>query len=279
VFPATLAAYQKWTEIQEGRLPYMYLDVEGLVHTGIGNLIDASPSGSSAPWTPALALPWKNPDGSAASPATIQAQWQAVKARQDLKGKGGGNAPFPSLTTIRLSQADIDALFQKVLSSFTETIRKYYPAIDSWPADGQMGVLGMAWALGPAFPPQWPKFTAAITKSPPDFAGAALESNIANGNLSRNRSQLLMLQNADYVQKNGLDPSKLYFPNSASSGQVGATIQPPVAPATLNKKRPMGTLSSIHISSTMTRDAAIIVFGAALGYGAYKVLRPRRLAR
>jgi GH24 family phage-related lysozyme (muramidase) len=222
MYPSTLAAFQTWTEDQEGRVAWLYLDNLGLVTVAIGNLVDATTGNPSAPWTPALALPFKHGQGgSPAAADEIQAAWQAVKARQDLKDIGGGNAKFAALSDLRLDPADIDALFAKTRDSFIATLKKRFPNLDNAPADAQMALLGMSWALGPAFASGWPKFTAAFNSG--DYLTAMAESVISNGTAKRNAQQGLMLANAAAVVKQGLDPSKLYFPQSASKTE-GAII-------------------------------------------------------
>lgn len=213
---SAISAFQSWTETQEGRLTYMYLDNLGLVTTAIGNLIDATKTNLNAPWTPALALPWKHGEaGAPATPNEIKEAWQAVKARQDLKDLGGGNSQFSALTDLRLSQKDIDDLFAKTLASNISILKANgFPNLDTIPADAQMGILGMAWALGPYFSKDFPKFTAAINSG--NYYTAALESHISNGTVKRNAQQALMFANAGAVVKGGLDSSKLYFPGTAT---------------------------------------------------------------
>ena len=102
------AVANKWLSINsqwEGYLPYMYLDVRGLVTTGMGNLID--------PISLATALPWQRADGSPASQSEIVAAWQAVKARTDLES-GYGQA-YAQVTSLRLSKEAINALVLSVL--------------------------------------------------------------------------------------------------------------------------------------------------------------------
>jgi hypothetical protein len=209
-YPSVLSAFQKWTEDNEGRLPYMYLDVLGKVTTGIGNLIDSVFA--------AQALPWKHgASGSLATPSEVATGWAAVKALQDQKEASGRYTAFQNATDLRLSQSDVDNLFQSVLSDFTSKLKVGFPNFDSLPADAQMALLGMSWALGPNFAPGWPKFTAAVNASPPDFLVASTESRIINGTVKRNAAQAFMLLNANSVSKNGLDPSVLHYPAAATA--------------------------------------------------------------
>lgn len=183
----------------EGHLPFMYLDRKGYVTTGDGNLID--PVGS------ALGLPWVNASGAPASEDEIYDAWNTVKARQDMRD-GGGKA-YGKLTSLRLDDATIAALVDRKLASDEATLTRYFPAMSTWPADAQLAVVSMAWALGPAFAEKYPKFVRAITQLRPDFATAALESGISEegneGVHPRNVLDRELLENAEMAMRQGLD--------------------------------------------------------------------------
>jgi hypothetical protein len=72
---------------------------------------------------------------------------------------------------------------------------------DNWPADAQLGLLSMAWALGPGFSSSWPKFSAACQKA--DFDAAAENcqmSAVGNaGVIPRNRADKQLFKNAAAV--------------------------------------------------------------------------------
>ena len=153
MYPSVLAIWPAFTAQFEGRIPWMYLDIRGLVTTGCGNLID--PSGL------ALALPWAKPDGTYATTTEILTEWQAVKAATWLAEAGAQAAG--RVAVLRLSDAAIDGLVARVMAS-NEAALKQHPAFagfDAWPADAQIGLLSMAWAMGPDFGPGWPLFSAA----------------------------------------------------------------------------------------------------------------------
>ena len=104
-----------WTEFNaplEGRLHFMYLDIKGLVTTGMGNLIDATGSPPLRPPTDseraashelARQLAWQASDGSSASPDQIDAEWDQIKARLDqahsAAARSGSSPPCPYPTT------------------------------------------------------------------------------------------------------------------------------------------------------------------------------------
>lgn len=180
------AAWYAFNEQFEGALPFMYLDVKGLVTTGVGNLID--------PISAAVGLPWKNPDGTRASQAAIRAAWETVKNKPGWRLRGG--VIYGSLTTIRLDWPDVEALVRKKLRQIESDIVARFPAFDAWPADAQMGILSMAWAMGPHF--DFPRFASAARRQ--DFATCADEcaiSTVGNpGVAPRNRANAQLFRHA-----------------------------------------------------------------------------------
>lgn len=190
--------YAAFTSRFEGAVPWMYLDVKGLVTTGIGNLID-SPGAAQA-------LPWRHGvNGALASPAEVAAGWQAVKARQDQKLIGGGQKFWGTLTDLRLDADGIRQLVDAKLQSNEAILRNRFPGYESWPADAQLGLLSMAWAMGANF--KFPKFEAAVNGLVPDFRAAASLSHMnAAGNpglVPRNTAnESLFLSAADTLSSN-----------------------------------------------------------------------------
>lgn len=148
----------------EGRVQWMYLDIKGLVTTGVGNLID--------PVEYAVTLPWRvRVSGWPASEAQIRAEWSHIKAQTDLARMGAVAAG--RVATLVLTDDDIDALVLAKLDSNHETLRRRFPEIDQWPLEAQIAVHSMAWAMGPGFPRTWPRFSAACDVK--NWASAAAE--------------------------------------------------------------------------------------------------------
>ena len=188
----------------EGRVPFMYLDIRGLVTVGVGNLID--------PVSQALELPFVHEGkGDAASRAEIEAEWQMLKSQLQLAHQG--HQACESITRLRLTEAAIDELIIARLHSNEVLLRKRFIEWDSWPADAQLGVLSMAWALGPGFPSKWPKFTAAIKTK--DFDGAAAHCRMHEadnlGVKPRNDADQLLFTNAAAVERQNLDRAELHY--------------------------------------------------------------------
>src|SRR6478752_1043279 len=136
------SSFIRFTTPLEARVSWMYLDIKALVTTGIGNLID--------PVEHALPLPWTHKVGGAkATDAEIRADWQGVKGAPTLATRGF-RACDP-ITQRSMTDADIDTIVLAKLDANEVVLKKAFPSWDSWPADAQMGVLSMAWALGPGF--------------------------------------------------------------------------------------------------------------------------------
>lgn len=216
-----------WLEFNnplEGRVNYLYLDVKGLVSTGVGNLLDTTRAPLSAPSdaerasSHALAeqLDWLYPDDSSATAEDVDSAWDTVKARLDLAPHGGG--AFRGLTSLHLSDAEIDRVVFAKLDSMESSLRARTPFadFDAWPADAQLGLLSMAWAMGPAF--NFPRFQGFAAAG--DWASAADECrfNPEVGTIvQRNDRDQQLFRNAAQVADGGFDPDVLVFPATAPS--------------------------------------------------------------
>jgi hypothetical protein len=165
MFPSVLAAFAPFNKTFEGYLPWMYVDRLNLVTTGMGNLID--------PKENALRLPWRRPDGSLASAQEISDAWTKVK-NSGAAGKGGGNQGH--LTTLRLNEEGIKQVINSKVTENERILKTRIPRWDTLPADAQLAVHSMAWAMGPNF--KYPKFIAALNQTIPDFDTAIKQSYI-----------------------------------------------------------------------------------------------------
>jgi hypothetical protein len=218
--PSVNAAFRAFNEPFEGVVPWMYLDIKGLVTVGVGNLID--------PVELAVPLPFRFRAQPAvlATPAQIAAEWSRIKNNPAL-AKAGYRA-CQALTELGLDEAGIDSLVAARLASNEASLKKYGPfeEFDAWPADAQLGLLSMAWALGPGGPPAFPRFAAACRVQ--DFAGAATDCAISErgnpGVAPRNAANRTLFGNAAVVRSGGAaagyDPSRLYYPKILVAGRV-----------------------------------------------------------
>ncbi len=217
-------AFMAFSTQFEGKVNFMYLDIKGLVTIGIGNLID--------PVDLALNLPFVHKaDGSPASQDEIRAEWNTLKSQPNL-AQQGYQACAP-LTNLMLTDDSIAQLVTAKMNQFATTLKQTseFSTMDSWPADAQLGLLSMAWAMGPAFGPSWPHFRAACTASDWASAAANCQMNEAGnpGLKPRNAADVLLFNNAVVVQANGLDFSVLYWPSSAQAPAPASTNTPVVS--------------------------------------------------
>jgi hypothetical protein len=221
--PAALTAFKADTGRLEGaNLRHMYIDMhkdaagnlDPLVTTGTGNLID--------PIGVALALPWQRPDGSLASQDEIATDWNAIKARVDLAPLGGNSQAQRDVTTLRLSQAALDDIFNNRLAENERQIRQLAPQYDSWPAAAQVGINEMVWAMGAGNLAKFHNFLAAVNRLSPDFTTAATESHISNASVARNQDTEQLFNEAATILSQSLDPNTIFFPGPVLAGAAGA---------------------------------------------------------
>jgi hypothetical protein len=285
-------AFFDYTAGREGFTPFMYADTLNLVTTGVGNLIDAGARNgmdtSAQAMAPAMGLPWhhkaggwspKNPvtDGIRASESEIRAAWIQTK-EAGMQAKGG--FAYQNLTRLSLDIEGLKTLFNKTLNSFDASLSKHYPGYENWPADAQLAILSMSWAMGPAFHPVlgFAPFFEAVGRE--DFAAAAPASVFKGGGaledpnkpprdvklISRNAAHQIMFANAANVVKAGGDRESLFFP-------IKGGIATPVAPAATpgGVLAPFGTaLTNFKPNPRVTLGAAAGVAGAGLlGYGLF----------
>jgi hypothetical protein len=227
MFASVQSTFPAFSAKFEDRVPYMYLDIKGLVTVGIGNLID--------PVAAAQALPFqfKNAPGSFATPDEIAAEWQAVKNDQSLKTSW--YSAFESITQLELSDDSIDAVILERLNQNESFLKgpQWFPNFDTWPADAQLGLLSMAWAMGPASFAGFPRFSAACRIL--DFKTAAAECKMddtGNAGLTpRNQANFTLFSNAEIIlagQAQGvLERPTLYYPRTLTPADITPAVSLP----------------------------------------------------
>jgi hypothetical protein len=205
----------------EGYESNMYTDVLGLVTTGIGNLIDgnsiASPMASNTAYSLALQLPWiHKSDGQPATQAEIIQDWQTVKAAHTQSGTY--DAPRDrQITQLKLSPTAIADLVASKMLDNEGILLASFPNFAQFPADAQMAIHGMAWAMGPAFVPKdgFTKFAAAANAQ--NWADAKAQSAFKGAAPQRKAGQDQMFDNAAKAVAAGLDFNTLWYPGIAPS--------------------------------------------------------------
>ncbi len=199
----------------------MYLDVLGLVTVGVGNLID--------PVTVATTLPFRfkhkpgtaNP-GALATKEQITAEWQKLKGNTSLAHKG--HVACAPITDLELDNAAIDAVIAERLAKNESFLKRqpHFKDFDLWPADGQLAVLSMAWAMGPMGVVNFHHLCASCATM--DFKTAATQCKMNEqgnpGVIPRNKANCTLLSNAAAViageKTLGYQRSTLYYPKALS---------------------------------------------------------------
>jgi hypothetical protein len=161
----------------------MYLDqhrnpktkaLDPIVTTAIGNALLTVGA--------AQMLPWQRPDGTHATPDEIAVAYALVRARRDLAPHGGG--AFAKVTTLRLSEDAIDALVASKLAEIEHELLPHFPHLLRAPADAQLVVCSMSWAMGVAkLVAEFPIFCGAIRAE--DYRVAAAECHMQEGGQPR----------------------------------------------------------------------------------------------
>ena len=257
MYPSVAAAF--WDAISpiEGTTLWAYCDSKGLVSCAMGLLVD---DGTGQCPQSMLDLPWKleAPGAPAATYAQIRAGWQAVKARQDLKGIGGGQQVWADVSDLRLTEEDARQATANWLQTREPTLIRYFPRYPSWPADAQLGTLNMSYGLGPAFAPKFPKFTAAVNAVVPDFTTAAIESAINDPGSAIEEHNALSFQcfsNAAAALHTNVPFSVLWWP--ASSPPTGTT-------ADALARAALATTAPYRARATAGRVAGGVILGSVL---------------
>jgi GH24 family phage-related lysozyme (muramidase) len=196
--------FPTFTQRFEGKIMWMYLDVKGLVTVGLGNLID--------PMRLALGLNmvFANDANRVATVDEIAFEWRTMKLNQFLAKSGAQAAK--RLSKLRLTEPALIHLVENQLNANEAILQKTFANWDSWPADAQLGVMSMAWAMGPGFLPHFPRFTMACSIEDWATAGANCNINTKNnaGLIPRNHADQALFKSAQQVVDQRLDFNTLY---------------------------------------------------------------------
>lgn len=194
----------------------MYADVKNLITTGLGNLLDATDAKGVALPAPdawrivkvqVLRLPWLLPNGVRASAAQVEAAWFAVRNDPYSAPRGWTYAEAIPANNIRLSDEDVKKLIFVKLKQHDAVFAKRFSAWESRPADAQLAIHSMGWAMGSDFPRKFPRFSKLFEAGA--YEAAIIECEIADAEgtvIERNRRTKVLLANAAC---HGYDPSIL----------------------------------------------------------------------
>ena len=207
------AIFPTFSKKFEGRMAKMYPDINGDITVAVGNRID--------PVNQAFGLGWvREQDGITASPQDVQRVWSLVKSRQDAKRRGGGWFQTLPGNDILLPPSAIDALVDGKLRFNASDVLRFFPGFETFPAEAQLGILSMAWAMGDEKFREFPRFVAAANANKWDVA--AIESHMQDdanpGLVPRNAANKLLFENADVVSRLGLDPDRITWPAKLNPG-------------------------------------------------------------
>ncbi len=160
----------------EGRTSYLYLDSEGKPTIGIGNYL---PNVGAA-----LALmSWAHQDGRLASEEEIRAAY----ARIAREPSGYRAEHYASLSDLRISDAEIDRLWDQNLAQFEAGLVRVFPAFATFPEGPQLGLFDIAYQAGVGgLVAGFPSLCRAVRASPPDWNTASKESHRKKSSDRRN---------------------------------------------------------------------------------------------
>lgn len=222
--PTLLRDFPLWSSKMEGWVPYMYLDVKGIVTFGVGHA-------AFSPDT-LVRLPWYHKDTDVpATEAQIRNEWVAVRDNKMLAKHSVYNGHAANFTRLRLTGEAVMEDTRTVMKYHHKELVEQYPQFEEWPLDAQWATHSMAWACGEAFSEPGPnRFTrlakqlAVLGDGDGDFASAAIEchmNEMGNPGLKpRNIANKTMYRNAQVVRDTGLDPARLYWPKELSTMSV-----------------------------------------------------------
>lgn len=184
--------------------PYMYQDKDLAVTVGIGFKIDSVPEAQQ------IKFVHVKDKEKRAEKGEIKAEWDRTKAMHKQ------NQIVPNPTIMMVPDAIVTE-FKKRAGEFEAILKKPYCRrhlgdIDPWPADAQLGLLGMVWGPGPGgICEHFPKFCKACRAQPPNFDKAAKESHMLVRE-QYNEFFATCFHNAAQTLKNGYPLDTLWYP-------------------------------------------------------------------
>jgi GH24 family phage-related lysozyme (muramidase) len=120
----------------EGRIHWMYLDTDGNVTVGVGEMLPTSAD--------ALHLPFLCQNAQLATPAEIVAQFDAVKRMEP----GLKPLAYRRFESLLLADADIDAALRATLSRCAGELSALFPDFHEFPDAAKVALLDMRFNLG-----------------------------------------------------------------------------------------------------------------------------------
>jgi GH24 family phage-related lysozyme (muramidase) len=169
--------------VEEGNVPWLYLDSLGLVTVGVGHLVTSVAS--------AAMLPFALPSGGAAGAAAICREYDQVQVLE----AGQLTGYYALRTTLRLSQAAIDGLLDADLASLALALEHRLRGFVGYPAPAREALLDMGFQLGPSgLLDKFPRMCAAAANG--EWAVCAEECHSLGISEARNQARVALFQQA-----------------------------------------------------------------------------------
>lgn len=192
---SVLDIFPAFTTKLEGAINWMYLDKRGLVTVGWGYLID--PLGPQV-----LRLPWVvRGAGTDASPSDVTDNWHAVKKDTSLAVRGAQAAK--QYAYVGLTDEGMQSTaFERLRDDEEYVLNHWFPDFDAWPADAQLALLSMCWAMGPDGFKKFPKFAQACREQAWQLAALECYMNSTNnpGLIPRNKANRKLFEAAAAIE-------------------------------------------------------------------------------
>ncbi len=171
------AAAKDMAIAHEGRTSYLYLDSEGYPTVGIGNYLPTVVAAQAL-------KSWAHADGHPATLDEIAAMYHTIAAQP----VGYRASHYAALSDLRISDEEIDALWDHNLASFEAGLVRVFPAFESFPEGPQLGLFDIIYQAGEGgIKHGFPSLCRAANANPPDWHRAALESHRLKSSDQRNR--------------------------------------------------------------------------------------------
>jgi hypothetical protein len=224
MFDIVRQSFAAFSVPMEGKLECMYPDHLGKVTVGIGNLID-SPEAAWETRNHGAPFVHKSNPGVEATRAEVFAEWDRVKHDPELIGH---LQLARARATLILTEQGILNLVDSKLLQFERQLQTHpaFSGLDDWPADAQLGLFSMAWAMGPGFGPSWPVFSAAVGGPKPNWFEAVVNCNMVNDWLiRRNAVNRGLFRNAAWAaeEKQAFDQLYIVVPGRRPVLRLGNT--------------------------------------------------------
>lgn len=235
-YASVLQSLLRFNKPLEGEVLWPYQDILGLVTVGIGCLIENQTGDRAAL---ALSVPWIG----SPTPRTIREEF----AKVDAYPKAMHFNRYRDACSLRLTEDGVLDLLETRAEQFESVLLAGFPGWEDWPADAQLGVLGMSWACGPGFWRTFKSFTAFANKR--DWTNAAKCAGIRTagnpGIVPRNAQVALCFANAAEIDSpDGYGTPALYWPGH---------VAPAVAQDTDPRELPLSVIAARAAEDALQR--------------------------